>query len=101
MQAPGIQPFSFAPVNDNGGGDGMDPWQTSVEKRLDSLDNRLGRVEGRLGQVEISLATLAERVKHLPGKEFVVYAAISTVTALTAIIILLSKLGIITGPVAP
>ena len=23
----------------------MDPWQTSVEKRLDSLDTRMGRVD--------------------------------------------------------
>lgn len=79
----------------------MDPWQTSVEKRLDGLDTRMGRVEGRLGQVEINLATLTERVSHLPGKGFVVYAAISTVTALTAIIVLLSKLGVIAGPAAP
>lgn len=41
----GLEALGFEPSNDNGGGDGMDPWQTSVEKRLDSLDTRMGRVD--------------------------------------------------------
>jgi hypothetical protein len=80
-----------------GGGtfDGMDPWQTSVEKRLDSLDGRLGRVEGDLGQLKIDVATLVERVAHLPSKGFV-WAAMGTVgTVIVAAIGVLGQLGVL------
>lgn len=77
------------------GGDGMDAWQTSVEKRLDSLDGRVGRMDDRLGKVEVSLATLVERVAHLPGKGFVVTSAVSTVMAITGLLVLLQKVGVL------
>ena len=85
----------FAPANDDGG-DGMDPWQASVEKRLDSLDSRMGRVETGLSDVKVNVATLAERITHLPSRGFVVTSAVGTVTALTAIIIFLQKIGLLT-----
>ena len=78
-----------------GGGtyDGMDPWQTSVEKRLDSLDGRLGRIESDVATARIDVATLVERMSHLPSKGFV-WASMGTVgAAIIAGVGLLGQLG--------
>lgn len=71
-----------------GGGtsDGMDPWQTSVEKRLDGFD-------GRLRTVEVQLATLVERVSHLPTKSYFV----TVVTAATAVLMFADKIKAFAG----
>ena len=81
----------------DGGGTsgGMDPWQTSVEKRLDSLDGRMARVETNIGLMKVDLATLTERVAHLPGKGFVVTSAVGAITAVTTLLILLQKIGVL------
>lgn len=46
-------------------------------------------------QLKVNFAALAEKVAGLPTKGFVVTSAIGTVTALTAILVLLSKLGVL------
>lgn len=50
----------------------------------------------KLSEVPVKLATLTVKVDHLPGKGFVVGAGITAVTALTALLILLQKLGVLT-----
>lgn len=68
-------------------GGGMDPWQTSVESRLTSLDGRLGRIEDKVETTGRDMATLTERVAHLPSKSYIgvgLIALLGGVAALTA-----------------
>lgn len=64
----------------------MDAWQQTVETRLVSLDGRIAKVEDRLGAVETSLATLTERVSHLPTKGWMAASAVGIVGAVTTAI---------------
>jgi hypothetical protein len=70
----------------------MDPWQSSVETRLGTLERRLERVDDRLGKVETLLATLTERVSHLPTSAKLYTAAGAIVVSLTAAITFGQKL---------
>ncbi|WP_375249515.1 hypothetical protein [Sphingomonas sp.] len=54
---------------------GMDPWQTSVEKRLDSLDGRVQRLEADVSTIKVDMGVVKERVSHLPTKEYLVKVA--------------------------
>lgn len=66
----------------NGDGDGtsggMDPWQQSVEKRLDKLDTNTSKLT-------VDLAVLTERVGHLPTKGFIVSALLTVLAVLAAL----------------
>ena len=68
----------------------MDPWQQSVEKRLDSLDRRLTMIETDVGAIRVDLATVKTNVSHLPGKGFIV----------TAVILALTAVSLVTGTIA-
>lgn len=82
----------------SGGGDGtmerlaiVETKLTAVESRMDRLEVRMDGVEGRLEKVddrlrgvEVGLATLAERVAHLPSKGFIVSATLTTLLAVAA-----------------
>ena len=79
------------------GGDGT---SGGMEPRLAVLEAEMKHVKenlAKLGSVPTDLATLKERIAHLPGKGFVVTAAVSTVGALTGILVLLSKLGVLSA----
>lgn len=64
----------------------MDPWQTSVEKRLDSLDRRLSSIEADAGSIKVDVATVKTNVSHLPSKGFIVTTVILGLTALSLIV---------------
>lgn len=64
----------------------MDPWQQSVETRLGSLDGRLGKIDDRLGKIEQTMATLTERVTHLPTKGWGVTALLLLLAAITGLL---------------
>lgn len=68
-----------------GGGDGMDPWQASVEKRLDNL-------ESGLTDVKIGVATLTERVAHLPSKGFIVTGFVTALVVIAALVAFAEKI---------
>lgn len=61
-----------------------------LEAKADSADSALSRIEGKLGSIddrarvtEVTLATLTERVGHLPSKGFIV-SVVMTALALSA-----------------
>ena len=80
-----------------GGGGGMDPWQTSVEKRLDSLDRRVTSIEEGVSEIKTNLATLTTNVSHLPGKGFIVATTVTALTVLTLLIALVTNIDKLTG----
>lgn len=55
----------------SGGGDGMDHWQTSVNDRLASLDRKTEEMSKDLTGIKVEIATLSERVAHLPTKDYI------------------------------
>jgi hypothetical protein len=63
----------------------MDPWQTTVETRLTSLDGRLGRIEDRLETAGKEVATLTERVAHLPSKGYIGASLVALLIAFAAL----------------
>lgn len=75
------------PLNFGGGGgtfDGMDPWQTSVEKRLESLVE----MRERLARVET-------KVDHLPSKDWItakLQIYVGVMAAITVIATAIAKL---------
>lgn len=93
------------PLKTGGGGGRFDDMEGRVArleadvahlvKQVDRIDARLVSVESDVGTMKVSLATLTERVAHLPSKGFVVTSTITSIVALTAILTLLSKLGIL------
>lgn len=66
-------------------------------QRLDSVDGHITSIDGRLRTVETGLATLTERVSHLPSKGFIVKAALGIVGALTTAIALQDKIQALIG----
>lgn len=58
-----------------------------VCKEVGDLKNAVAGIDGRLRSVEIGLATLTERVAHLPSKGFIVAATATTLALLTALIV--------------
>lgn len=83
------------PLKGGGGGGtsgGMDPWQTSVEKRLDSLDRRAESVDSSLGDVRERLVAVETKIDHLPSKGFIVTSVISSLAFFSALVLLADKI---------
>jgi hypothetical protein len=72
-----------------GGGGDMERRIERLEDKVDSLDQRLG---DRVGKVEQGLATLAERVAHLPSKGFIVQSLIASLAVVAGLIAFGEKL---------
>ena len=73
------------PPAQGGTSEGMDPWQQSVEKRLDSLDGRAQRTETHVSDIRTDVAALKVTVSHLPTKEFIVKSTLGALAAVAAI----------------
>jgi hypothetical protein len=56
-----------------------------MEQRLNRLETRMEKIDDRLRGVEINLATLAERVAHLPSKGFLVTVVLGTGAVLSVL----------------
>jgi hypothetical protein len=69
-----------------GGGDstGMDPWQQTVETRLGELRADVRGIGADVGLIKMAVATLTERVAHLPTKGFIVTATLTTLAVVAA-----------------
>lgn len=64
-------PLPSNPFGGGDGGDGMDAWQTSVEKRLDSLDRHASSIETGVGDMRERLVRVETKVEHLPSKGYI------------------------------
>lgn len=62
-----------------GGGSG------SLEDRVNRLEGRLDKVVEELGGVKVNIATLTERVAHLPSKGFIVTTTTAALGLVAAI----------------
>jgi hypothetical protein len=70
----------------------MDPWQASVEKRLDSLDRRLTSIENDVSSVKVDVGAIKVEISHLPSKGFIVSTTIAALTLLSLIVAVLANL---------
>lgn len=75
-----------------GGGGGT---SGGMEQRVARLEGSVDRLRDDVGDLRVQLATLSERVNHLPGKGFIVGASVSTITGLIALFVLLQHLGLL------
>lgn len=68
----------------------MDPWQTSVEKRLDSLDRRAEGLLTTMTDVSVRLARVETKISELPTQTWFFKAMAGTIAAMgvvTAVIV--------------
>ena len=68
----------------------MDAWQASIE-------GRVHKTEDALTDIKVDLATLTERVSHLPSKDFIVKAVVGTGAVLAALNLFAPKLQALLG----
>ena len=78
----------------DGGGTfgGMDGRVAKLEAHVETLRSDMSAVKKDVGDIRIGLATLTERVAHLPSKGFVVTATTTTIGFLTAVVIFGDKI---------
>lgn len=77
----------------------MEPRIARLEAQMGAVDGRLTKVEGKLDQVdsrlravETAVATLTERVAHLPSKGFIVTAVSVPAGLIAALILFVDRL---------
>lgn len=64
----------------------------------DGMEGRISKIEDAIVDVKVNIATLAERISHLPSKGFV-FAAMSGVgTVVVAALTILGQLGLLAKP---
>lgn len=68
---------------DANGGGGSGP----VDDRVSRLEGRIDKVGDELGEVKVNLATLTERVAHLPSKGFIVSTSMTLLTVIAALVV--------------
>lgn len=63
-----------------------------MERRVTTLEGKVDKLIDRATAVEVNLATLTERVAHLPSKGFIVGCTVTTLAAMAALIAFGEKL---------
>lgn len=66
---------------DGGGGSGP------VDDRVSRLEGRMDKVGDELAAVKVNIATLTERMAHLPSKGFIVTCTMAALTLIAALIV--------------
>lgn len=71
----------------DGGGtsDGMEP-------RVKRLEDRLDKLYDKVGAVEVGIATLTERVAHLPSKGFIVTSLATAVVIIGGLVMMADRI---------
>jgi hypothetical protein len=82
-----------------GGGtsDGMDARVARLEAHVETLRSESAATRTDLADMRVSLATLAERVAHMPSKGFVMSANVSMLGFFSALILFSEKLKALAG----
>jgi len=68
---------------DASGGGGSGP----VDDRLNRLEGRVDKVSDELSEVKVNLATLTERIAHLPSKGFIVTTTMTSLALIAALVV--------------
>lgn len=87
----GDLPPPLPPDSGRGNGDDMEPRIAKLEAHMEHVRAELAK----LATVPVDIATLKTKVEHLPGKGFVVTSAVTTVAAITGLLVLFQRLGIL------
>ncbi|KQY34164.1 hypothetical protein [Rhizobium sp. Root483D2] len=82
---------------DGGNNGGMEKRMDALEKRFDKIETKFDSLQKDFGDVRIQIATLVERVAHLPGKGFIVTATISALALFSALMIFKEKIALLLG----
>lgn len=82
-----------APLNDGDGGGTYD----DMERRVTRLEDKFDNLSDRIGGVQVELATLTERVAHLPSKGFIVTGLGTAIAILVGLATLARHFGFFTG----
>ena len=104
----GALPSGSTPLQSGGGGgtfDGMEPRVAVLENNVEYIKRDIGELKADVSEirrdlgrmkddfksdvesVKVQLATLTERVNHLPSKGFIVSATLSSLAIVTALIL--------------
>lgn len=75
------------------GGGGYGP----LEERVNRLEGRIDKVSDDLGDVKINLATLTERVAHLPSKGFIVSTVVGGTGFFAALVLFADQIKALLG----
>ncbi|MEO6716463.1 MAG: hypothetical protein ABIM50_04345 [Novosphingobium sp.] len=78
----------------DGGGNsgGMDGRVAKLEAHVEILRSDVGAIKKDVGDIRVGLATLTERVAHLPGKGFIITATSSGIGLLIAVVVFADKI---------
>lgn len=71
----------------------MEARLTRLEVTVENIDRNVARMAPDLANVRERMATLEERVAHLPGKGFIVVALLTTLTVIAALIAFSDQIG--------
>ncbi|WP_374412691.1 hypothetical protein [Novosphingobium colocasiae] len=71
-----------------GGGDTSD----GMEARVAKLEDKVDKLTDRIGGVEVNLATLTERIAHLPSKSYIDGRLLVLLTVVAALIAFSEKI---------
>ncbi len=76
---------------------GMESRVAKLEAHVETLRSDVSAIKKDVGDIRVGLATLIERVAHLPGKGFVITATTTTIALLTAVIVFGDKIRSLLG----
>lgn len=85
--------------NSNGGNNsgGMQGRVAKLEAHVETLRSDVASIKKDVGDMRVSIATLVERVAHLPGKGFVITATTTTIALLTGVVVFGEKIRTLLG----
>ena len=67
-----------------------------MEERVRRLEASVDSLKDRVADLRVEITGLKVKVEHLPTKGFIVASAITTIGGISALLVLLQKLGILT-----
>ena len=79
-------------VSGGGTSGGMEGRVAKLEAHVETLRSDVGAIKKDVGDIRVGLATLTERVAHLPGKGFVITATTTTIGLITAVVVFADRI---------